>query len=124
LWVGALFLLGAALGGTLGYLFAHRPVVAANVPLSEAERRAHRRKELTEDLSLTPQQAQQIDAILLEGHTQSKTIRNQMDAQLDVVRQKTRAQIRGILTPEQIPKFQEFLKRLDEERKRNGPPPR
>jgi hypothetical protein len=27
------------------------------------------------------------------------------------------------LTAEQKPKFEEFLRRLDEERKRNGPPP-
>ncbi len=40
LWVGAVFLLGAALGGVLGYLFAHHPVNAANPPLSEPERRA------------------------------------------------------------------------------------
>ena len=41
LWVGLVFLLGAALGGVLGYLFAHRPVSAANPPLSEPERRAN-----------------------------------------------------------------------------------
>jgi Spy/CpxP family protein refolding chaperone len=37
-------------------------------------------------------------------------------------RQKGRDQIRGILTSEQKPKFEEFLKKLDEERKRNAPP--
>jgi Spy/CpxP family protein refolding chaperone len=46
----------------------------------------------------------------------------QMDAQLDQVRQKGRAQVRAILTPEQLPKFEEFLKRMDELHKRNGPP--
>src|SRR4029077_3586599 len=60
LGVGVLFLLGAALGGVLGYLFAHRPVNAANPPLSEPERRARRVEELTRDLTLTPQQAQQV----------------------------------------------------------------
>jgi len=64
LWVGVVFLLGAALGGVLGYLFAHRPVNAANPPLSEPERRARRVEELTKELTLTPQQAQQVDAIL------------------------------------------------------------
>jgi Spy/CpxP family protein refolding chaperone len=124
LWVGAVFLLGAALGGVLGYLFAHRPVSAANPPLSEPERRAKRVAEFTKELSLTAQQSQQLDAILMQRHAETKAIHDQTDAQLDAVRQKGRAQVRAILTPDQLPKFEEFLKRMDEERKRNGPPPR
>ena len=125
LWVGAVFFLGAALGGVLGYVFAHRSVNAANPPMSEPERRAHRVAELTKELTLTPQQAQQLDAILLRWHSESKAIRDQSDLQMEVVRQKGRGQVRAILTPEQMPKFEEFLKRIDEERKRNGgmPPP-
>jgi protein CpxP len=128
LWVGAVFLLGAALGGVLGYLFAHRPVNAANPPLSEPERRAQKVQQFTKDLSLTPQQAQQLDAILLQRHAETKAIHDQIDAQreaqIDAVRQKGRAQVRAILTPEQLPKFEEFLKQMDEQRKRNGPQPR
>jgi Spy/CpxP family protein refolding chaperone len=123
LWVGAVFLLGAALGGVLGYLFAHRPVSAANPPLSEPERRAHRVAELSKQLSLTPQQAQQLDSVFLHWHGEAQAIRDQADAQIDVVRQKGRAQVRAILTPDQVPKFEEFLKRVDEERKRRGPQP-
>jgi len=123
LWVGVVFLLGAALGGVLGYLLAHRPVSAANPPLSEPERRAQRVQQLTQDLSLTPQQAQQVDAILLQRHTETRAIHEQTDAQLDAVRQKGRAQMRAVLTVDQLPKFEEFLNRMDEERKRNGPPP-
>jgi Spy/CpxP family protein refolding chaperone len=120
-WVGAVFLLGAALGGVLGYLSAHRTASAANAPRSEPERRAHRVEQLTRELSLTPAQSQQVDAILMQRHAESKTIHDQADAQIDQVHQKGRQQIREILTPEQKPKFEEFLKRLDEERKRNAP---
>jgi Spy/CpxP family protein refolding chaperone len=122
LWVGAVFLFGAALGGVLGYLFAHRPVSAANPPLSEPERRAQKVRELTKELSLTPEQQQQLDAILLQRHADTKAIHDQTEAQIDAVRQKGRAQLRAILTPEQLPKFEEFLKRMDEQRKREGPP--
>jgi len=122
LWVGAVFLLGAMLGGVLGFLFAHRPVNAANAPLSEPERRARRVEQFTHELGLSPEQAQQLDAILLQRHTETKVIHDQADVQLEQVRQKGRAQVRAILTPEQLPKFEEFLKRMDEERKRNGPP--
>jgi Spy/CpxP family protein refolding chaperone len=123
LWVGAVFLLGAALGGVLGYLFAHRPVNAANPPLSEPERRAHRVVELTKELSLTPQQAQELDSILLHWHGETKAIHDQSDAQIDAIRVKGRNEVRAILTTDQKPKFEDFLKRLDEERKRNGPLP-
>jgi Spy/CpxP family protein refolding chaperone len=124
LWVGAVFLLGAMLGGVLGFLFAHRPVSAANAPQSEPERRARRVQELTHELALTPQQAQQLDGILLQRHTETKAIHDQLDAQMNEVREKGRAQVRTILTPEQLPKFEAFLKRMDEERKRNAPPSR
>jgi Spy/CpxP family protein refolding chaperone len=43
---------------------------------------------------------------------------------MNEVREKGRAQVRTILTPEQLPKFEAFLKRMDEERKRNAPPSR
>ena len=83
-------------------------------------RRAHRVAELTQTLSLTSAQSQQVDAILQQRHAEVKTIHDQTDAQIDQVRQKGREQVRAILTPEQKPKFEEFLKNLDEQRKRAG----
>jgi len=120
-WVVVVFLLGAAAGGMLGYGYAHRSVAAASAPLSEPERRAKRVAELTQDLGLTSDQAKQLDAILMQRHAEVKTIRDQSDAQLDQVRQKGRDQIRAILTPEQKPNFEQFLKKMDEEKKRNAP---
>ena len=123
LWVGAVFLLGAALGGVLGYLAAHRySVSAASAPLTEPERRARRVEQLTKELNLTSAQSQQLDTILSQIHARYKAIHDQSDAQLAQEREKGRNEIRAILTPEQKPKFEEFLQRLDEERKRNAPP--
>jgi hypothetical protein len=42
------------------------------------------------------------------------------DPQIEAVRQKTRDKIRAVLTDDQKPKFEQFLRQLDEERKRNG----
>jgi Spy/CpxP family protein refolding chaperone len=132
-WVAAVFLLGAALGGVVGYIFAHRSV-SANAPLSEPQRRAQRVEQLTQELGLSNDQRQQLDGILSQMHGEYKALHEQanaqMDAQMDQARQKGRNEIRAILTPEQRPKFEEFLKhmdeerkRADEERKRNGLPP-
>jgi Spy/CpxP family protein refolding chaperone len=128
LWVAIVFVLGAALGGVFGYFYGHRSIVAAaNPPLSEAQRRAQRVEQLTQELGLTNDQKQQLDSALSQLHADYKSIHDQsnqqLNSQMDQARQKGRDQIRAILTPEQKPKFEEFLKRLDEERKRNAPPP-
>jgi|SRR5882724_495634 len=119
LWVGVVFLLGAALGGTLGYVFAHR-VSAAPAQLTDTERRAQKVQRLTQELNLTPEQQKQLDTIMISVQAQYKAIHQSTDPQINETRQKGREQIRAILTPEQKPKFEEFLKRLDEERKRNA----
>ncbi len=125
LWVAAVFLIGAALGGVIGYLYGHRggTVAASNPPLSEPQRRARRVEQMTQELSLTSDQSRQLDTILSQLHAEYKAIHDQSDAQMNQTRQKGRDQIRAFLTPEQKPKFEEFLKHMDEERKRNSPPP-
>jgi Spy/CpxP family protein refolding chaperone len=121
IWVVVVFLLGAAAGVMLGYGYAHYSVAAANSPQPEPERRAIRVRQLTEELGLTSEQAKQLDAILLQRHTEARTIHEQSDALLDQNRQKGRDQVRAILTPEQKPKFEAFLQRQDAERKRSAP---
>ena len=122
LWVAVVFLLGVSLGGVVGYVFAHRSV-SANAPLTAQERRAQKVEQLTREADLTPEQQQRLEAILTQLHAEYKALHAQSDAQIDEARQKGRNQIRAILTPEQKPKFEEFLKRMDEERKRHAPPP-
>jgi len=124
LWVAVVFVLGAALGGLFGYFYGHRNnVSAANSPMSEPQRRAQRVEQLTQELGLTNDQRQQLDSALSQLHAQYKSIHDQSEGQMEQARQKGRDQIRAILTPEQKPKFEEFLKHLDEERKRNAPSP-
>jgi len=120
LWVGVVFLLGAALGGMIGYVFAHHTALAAPAQLTETARRAQKVQRLTQELDLSADQAKQLDVIMASVQAQYKAIHQTTDPQIDEARQKGREQIRAILTPEQKPKFEEFLKRLDEERKRNA----
>lgn len=121
IWVVIVFLLGAAGGVMLGFGYAHHSVSAASAPLPEPERRARGVARLTQELGLTGDQAKQVDAIILQSHTEMKSIHEQTDAQIDHARQRGRDQIRAILTPEQKPKYEEFLQKLDAERKRNAP---
>ena len=120
-WVAIVFLLGAAAGGMIAYGYAHRSVAAANAPAPEPERRAKRVAQLTGELSLSSDQAKQLDGILLQWHNEVKAIHDQSNTQVEQLRQKGRDQIRAILTADQKPKFEEFLRKLDEERRRNAP---
>jgi Spy/CpxP family protein refolding chaperone len=120
-WVAIVFLLGATLGGMIGYGYAHRSVAAANAPMPEPVRRAQRVDQLTGELGLTSEQAKQLDTILMQWHADVKMIHQQSDAQIEQLRQKKRNEIRAILAPEQKPKFEEFLTKLDAEKKQHAP---
>jgi Spy/CpxP family protein refolding chaperone len=120
-WVGMIFVLGAAVGALSGYGYARWSVSAARAPRSEPERRQQRVEQLTKELNLTVEQAKELDQILMQRHVEVKAVRDPAEMQVEQIRQKGREQIRAILAPEQKPKFEEFLKRLDEERKHNPP---
>jgi Spy/CpxP family protein refolding chaperone len=121
LWLGLVFILGAAIGGVFGYSFAHRSYAATQAPaatLSEPERRAKRVAEMTKEVGLTPEQSTQIDQIIHQAHEEMKTIHEKSDADVDVVRQRAREQMRSLLTPDQGPKFEAMIQRMDQERKK------
>jgi len=77
-------------------------------------------QELTRLANLTPEQSKQVDAIIADIQSQLKSIRKPLEPQFDEAREKGRERIRAILTAEQKPKFEDFIRKLDEERKRNG----
>lgn len=123
-WLALVFFLGVAVGGLFGYSFAHRSYAASKVSapaLSEPERRAKRIADMTKDMGLTPEQSQQFDAIIHAAHDEMKSIHEKSDADIDAVRQKAREQMRAVLTPEQRPKFEAYVQKMDEEKKRQGP---
>ncbi len=119
-WLAVVFLLGLAIGGVFGYNFAHKSYAAGRSPavLSEPERRAARVADMTRELGLTPEQSQKLDTVLHQAHYEMKAIHEKSDADVDAVRQKARSEMRAFLTPEQMPKFEAFVKKLDQERKK------
>jgi esterase/lipase len=118
LWLAIVFVLGAALGGVLGYAFAHHSYASERTVLTAEARRAQRREQLTRDVKLRPEQQQQVAAILDQAQVEYKAVHTVMDPQIEAVRQKTRDQIRALLTADQKPRFESFLHQIDEERKR------
>jgi Spy/CpxP family protein refolding chaperone len=121
LWLALVFVLGGAIGGVFGYSFAHKTLavpLASASPSPEAERRAKRVAEMRKELQLTPEQATTVDGIIHKAHDDMKGIHEKADADLDAVRQKARDEMRQLLTPEQKPKFEIMVQKMDEERKK------
>jgi len=111
------FVLGIALGA-LGMYAARGRVFGDSGGLRRADGRAKLEERLTRELSLSPEQQKQLDSILLDLQERYDAIHKQYAPQVDQVRQQGRDQVRTILAPEQRPKYEDFLRRIDEERKR------
>jgi Spy/CpxP family protein refolding chaperone len=117
----AVFVLGAALGA-LGMYWAGRSVMAGPTrrtgPSTPAEHNARVVDSMKKDLGLTAEQQKQLLAILDQTGAKYKSVHEQVAPQMDAIRKEGRDQIRGILSPEQLPKFEEKLHQMDEDRKK------
>jgi Spy/CpxP family protein refolding chaperone len=119
MWLALVFLLGTGIGVAFGYAFAHKSYASTSGPtMTESERRAKRVADMTRDIGLTPEQSEKLDGIIKAAHDEMKTVREKSDGDVDAIRLKARTQMREFLTPEQKPKFEEFIQKMDEERKK------
>jgi Spy/CpxP family protein refolding chaperone len=111
------FLLGIALGA-VGMRVAEQKVwgdrrderVRAGGPARMVE-------QLTRELALTAEQQQQLNSILEDTRKKYESTYTTIRPQMEQTRQEGRGRIRSMLTPTQLPKFEEYLRRIDEERK-------
>jgi uncharacterized protein HemX len=127
--LGLIFLV-LALGiglGAVGEVFVNQRVLAR--PQAQVQNQNNRGPaplravpRLTKELNLSPDQQKQLSAILTEMQNRFDAVRTQINPQFDQIREQGHDQIRQILTPDQRPKFEDFLQRVAEDRrKRNNP---
>jgi Spy/CpxP family protein refolding chaperone len=107
--------LGIALGAVGHSVFDRRVLGARTQTRSDSPRGVNR---LTTELNLTSDQQKQLSAILTDMQHRMDGVRQQMDPQFEQIREQGHDQIRQILTPDQRPKFEDFLKRVAEDRRR------
>jgi Spy/CpxP family protein refolding chaperone len=105
--VALVFMLGAAFGvagmlATRRVLGAGDRVVRVGQPSTQSQ--------LIREMNLSADQERQFRQILAETRDRYDAIRNAMDPQMREVRQQSRDRIREILTPEQRPGFEQFLR--------------
>ena len=113
-----IFLLGIATGGFGHHLLESRGYFRRPAHSSSRQNRSEIVDKFTKELGLTSDQQQQLNAILAEQEQRFKDLNKSFRSQADVIRQEGRDKIRAILTDQQKPKFDEILKRFDEERRR------
>ncbi len=119
------FSLGIALGA-VGHMLAERGVLA-QAAQGRAQNGGNGQQQgrlvgrLRDDLKLTTDQQKQITQILADMQHSYDGIREQMGPQFDQARNEGRDRIRQVLTPDQRPGFEDFLRRVDEERSKRGP---
>jgi len=80
-------------------------------------------RRLTRQLNLNDVQVQQLNQIMDDTAKKMADLRKQMDPEFDAVRKESQDRVRQILTPEQLNKFNEMVRRFEERRGRRGPPP-
>jgi Spy/CpxP family protein refolding chaperone len=71
----------------------------------------------TRDLNLNPDQQNQIQAILNDSRARYAELHEKLDPEYEQVRHEGRVRIRQVLTPEQLPKFEELLRQMDDDRR-------
>ena len=118
LLVAIVFVLGLVLGGLSTHLAADRLGVGHPKGGKDSSRVL---EELTRELNLTPEQQQQLTATLAETRGKYQAIYEQYRPQIEQARREGRQKIRTFLTEEQLPKFEAWLQKMDEaRRKKNG----
>jgi hypothetical protein len=111
------FVLGVLLGGLGNHLWGESVWGRQNSPIPPT--REQLVNDLTRELQLNADQQQQLGAIVDDTRAKIHAAYAPADAQREELRQQGRARIRAILTPEQLPKFEAFMQRVDEQRKKD-----
>ena len=125
--IALVFILGVALG-PVGHSVDDRRVLGARTqqpaflqPRPNPPRAVAR---LTNELDLTSEQQNQIGEILAGMQRRYDVVHDQMNPQFAQIREEGHDQIRQVLTPEQRPKFEDFLQRVAEDRRRRAASPK
>ncbi len=116
--VFVVFLLGLLLGGVGNHLWDER--VHGQDQVNTKPTRQQVLDDLTQRLQLTPDQQNKIAASIDDTRSKWQVLYAPLDAPREQIRQQGRANIRAVLTPDQQAKFDDFLKLLDEQRKKES----
>jgi len=113
------FVLGVVFGVVGNHVWSQR-VSGEQTTLNTKPTRNQVIQDLTQRLQLTPDQQKQIVVAIDDTRARWQVLNATLDAPREQIRQEGRAKIRATLTPDQQLKFDDFMKRLDEQRKKEA----
>jgi Spy/CpxP family protein refolding chaperone len=114
------FVLGALFGAAGVHVWAQRVSGEPAVVSNNHPTREQMIDSFSQEVQLTAEQRQQLGAIMDDTVAKWKMLYAPLDVQREAIRQQGRDRIRGILTPEQVPKFEDYMRRVDEQRKKEA----
>ncbi|WP_438034141.1 hypothetical protein [Sorangium sp. So ce204] len=118
--LAAVFLFGGVAGASIGRVTALRDLEATfRGPPTEA-RAQFRLKAMRRHLDLSDRQVRELRATLAEAEAERDRLLSECRPALDALRDRTDARVKGVLTPEQLTRYEELEA---ERRRRPGPPP-
>jgi hypothetical protein len=114
------FLLGVVFGGAGFHLWNKR--VSGESPSSSNARPTRRElvRNFSREVHLTQEQEVQLSAIMDDTRAKWQALYAPLDAQREAIRMQGRDRIRAMLTPEQLPRYEDFMRRADEQRKKEA----
>jgi hypothetical protein len=114
--VVVVFLLGVTLGAVGSHLWGARVLGM----MSDKPARLHGMADLAKELQLTSEQQKEVAVITDDVRARWKAIYTPLDVEREQMRAQGHQKIRAILTPEQQPKFDAYIQRLSEQRKKDA----
>ena len=123
--VFAVFFIGIAAGILIANFYETR--VAGSQPdvRDNRERGGNGQRDVSkvhDYLGLDQDQRQRVNAILEEGRTEVGKLRAESRPKIEAIEEHTQARIREVLNPDQLKRYEEFRRNVQERRNRNRRP--
>jgi hypothetical protein len=124
IYLSVVFLSGAVVGA-LGYRIYSPPsaksgTVTASPRITPEEFRHQYMEEMRTRVNLTPDQMQKLNSILDDTRARMVTAREQHDQTVKQIREHQFDQVRAMLTPEQVPKYEQVRQEREQRAKAAG----
>ena len=114
--VFCVFLAGTVVGGLTVHVFGDRIWDTRAAGATTLLPKEEYLQQLSRQLNLTSEQRTQIETVMDQTISDYNRVFLTVSPQLDEARQQGRQRIRAVLTPDQLPKFEAFIRQLDEQR--------
>ena len=120
LYLFVVFVSGSVLGA-LGYRLYNPPTTKSNAAprLSPEEWRRQNMEEMRLKLNLAPDQVQKLNTVYDETHSRFEAAHQTNSQVVKQIREEHVAKIRSLLTPDQLPKYEQL--RAEREQRDKGP---